>query len=131
MKNLLILLIILIFKNCNPSKTTEVFDPTWQEESQKIASEICEKLRECINTQKIETNPKLNNFLLSTLSPTKCLEKNKKSNVYKLKGKDPTQIKQNYRTCKEHILQSNCESIIQEGFQKFPECGWIANLQKL
>lgn len=116
---------------CKPSKLPEFADGSWREESQKIASEICGKIRECALKQESKDKSKLHDFVLANLSSSKCIEKNKKSNVYRLRGENPIEIQNNYRLCHKQILQMECEELRKEGLQKTSECSWIAKLQNI
>lgn len=127
-------LFILFFStftlNCKGKKLNEFKDDSWREESQKIAVEICNKLTTCIE-DKESKDRKLQNFIESNLSASRCMDKNKKSNVYKLRGEDPSEIQKNFRTCHQQVLSMNCQEIRSGKINTTPECTWIEKLQML
>ncbi|MCC6275887.1 MAG: hypothetical protein IT569_08510, partial [Leptospiraceae bacterium] len=73
------IVIILFLFGCKGKKESEFKDDKWREESQKIASDLCEKLKSCSSQVLDKIKPSLRKYAESELRSDKCTEKNKKS----------------------------------------------------
>jgi hypothetical protein len=108
----------------------EVQDEVWRFESQKIASEICTKLFSCSKKLIANLPSKYQSFTTMELSSLRCIEKNKKSNIYFLRGNDPERIKTAYRNCNKSLIELNCEEITSGAISKIDDCKYSEQIQK-
>ncbi|MBE7413126.1 MAG: hypothetical protein L6Q54_12155 [Leptospiraceae bacterium] len=126
----IIFLFLLALVSCKTKKESEFKDDKWREESQKIASDICEKLKNCAGDVLSRIKPSLQKYAESELRSDKCTEKNKKSRVYLLKGYDPKLIQENVRDCYMKIMKLSCDEIREDKISNIESCMIMEKIQK-
>ncbi len=124
------IVIILFLFGCKGKKESEFKDDKWREESQKIASDLCEKLKSCSSQVLDKIKPSLRKYAESELRSDKCTEKNKKSRVYLLKGYDPKFIQDNVRDCYSKSMGLTCEEIQGDKMMAIESCTIMRKIQK-
>lgn len=127
----LLCLLLVSFGNCKKKKLAEFHDELWRRESLEMASNLCSKLLECANPIIEKIEPKLQNFTKSQMSSNQCVEKFKKSNVFRLRGENPDLIKEAYRSCYFASLELNCSDLQNGKIQTIDTCNQIKAIQKL
>lgn len=134
MKIQIFYLIVLVFfsaiTECKKIKEKEFNDPEWRKESSEIAQGICEKLESCKSDELSKIKKSLQNYAALELKPEKCVDKNKKSRIYLLKGNDPNNIKQVARDCYSQIQKYSCDEIKSGSIKLNNSCEKMRMLQQ-
>lgn len=127
----IIIFCILLVYECSPKpKKKGIVDEGWRQESLKISASICKKFQECNSLLAEKINPSLKKLFSSEIREDKCSEKNKKSNIYELRGGDPEHIKSVTRKCAALIQSAPCQDIENKSFLQNPDCMEMRNLQR-
>lgn len=127
---LLISIALFILSSCKGKKESELKDDQWREESQKIASDLCEKFQSCANSIMEKVKPSLRKYAESEIRSDKCTEKNKRSRVYLLKGYDPKFIQEKVRDCYAKSMALSCEKIQQDAIMQIESCVIMKKIQQ-
>jgi hypothetical protein len=126
----LILLLVPIVQ-CS-EKISGIEDPIWQEESLKIAAEICGKIAACGKEtgafQGLEVAQA--NLTEKRLQEASCQEYHRKTNIFHLAGADPDLIKQSTRECHKQMLELSCDDLVNKKFLAFGACDRMGKIQK-
>lgn len=131
-RNLPILILLFSMGMHCTKKKAGIQDPIWQEESLKIASDICARISECMKSSHSTENLELSKSDLakSKLQEAACQEKHRKTNVFLLIGTNPDTIKEAARNCHSNIMAFNCEDLRNKKFLTSPACQTMAKIQK-
>jgi hypothetical protein len=127
-KTLFFFLILLI--TCKPVTKKGIEDSSWQEESIKIASDLCGIYEKCSEDSLKDLPDPISKQAKEEISPNNCIEKNKKSNVYQLKVNDVEGIKHAYRECGNFVRSLSCDEITSGKIQTNSSCKIISLAMK-
>ncbi len=127
-KTLFFFLILLII--CKPVTKKGIEDSSWQEESLKIASELCGIFEKCSEVTLKGLPEPMFKQAKEEISSNNCIEKNKKSNIYQLKVSDIESIKNAYRECGTFVKSLSCEEITKGKIQTNNSCNIISLAMK-
>ncbi|MCE9501762.1 MAG: hypothetical protein K8R21_14870 [Leptospira sp.] len=123
-------IVIMLAISCSEKKEKELKDDSWREESQKIASVICDKFQACSEDIFKKIKPSLKKYAESEIRSDRCTEKNKKSRVFLLKGFDPEFIKKTVRSCFESFQKLSCSELKADALSKIESCQVMEKIQK-
>ena len=125
-----LLFFFLIFLiTCKPAVKKGIEDPSWQEESLKISSELCSIFVKCSEATLQNIPDYMEKQAGEEIAPNNCIEKNKKSNVYNLKVSDPESIKTAYRECAVFIKTLSCNDVTSGMIQQNNFCKIVSLAQ--
>jgi len=125
-----LLFFFLIFLiTCKPAAKKGIEDPSWQEESLKISSELCSIFVKCSEAPLQKIPDYMAKQAGEEIVPNNCIEKNKKSNVYNLKVSDPESIKTAYRECAGFIKTLSCNDVTNGMVQQNNFCKIVSLAQ--
>jgi biopolymer transport protein ExbB/TolQ len=127
----ILLFAIFSISNCKKKKLPEFHDEIWRRESLEMASSFCAKYLECSAPVIEKLDKKLQNFAKNQMSTSECVERFKKSNVFRLRGEIPDTIKNSYRTCFVEFQKLNCDDLQNGKLDSLGECNQIRAIQKL
>lgn len=126
-----VLLPILILIHCS-KKEQGVKDYVWQEESLKMAGEICKKISECGKQTGTFDGLDSSKATLaeSRLQEANCQEYHRKTNVFLLIGSDPEYIKKSARECHQAMTNLSCDDLVNKKFKNISACEEMGRIQK-
>lgn len=127
--SLIVLLVPII--HCS-DKISGIEDPLWQEESLKIAAEICGKISACGKETGAFQGLDLAqaNLTEKRLQEASCQEYHRKTNVFHLAGASPSIIKDSTRACHKQMLELSCDELVSKKFLSFKACDTMGRIQK-
>ena len=130
MHKIFILVILFTILFCKPKVKKGIDDPIWREESNKIASEICNYMEKCSATTIEKLPDYMQKQVKEEISTPNCIEKNKKSNIYNLRVNDPESAKTAFRECFKYLKTLSCEEMVNAGISKNDFCNTTTLLQE-
>ncbi|WCL49726.1 LA_2478/LA_2722/LA_4182 family protein [Leptospira sp. GIMC2001] len=128
---ILLILFFLCQIDCK-DRSKGVDDPFWREESLKIAGEICKKIANCGKETGAFIGLELSHTQLAEnrLQEASCHEHHRNTNVYKLIGDNPDQIRSLTRDCYKEIIEMGCSDLVDKKYKKIVACELMGRIQR-
>ncbi|MCC5813377.1 MAG: hypothetical protein JJT78_01355 [Leptospira sp.] len=134
---LIILTLFLTFALSHCSKKNEgIVDYSWQEESLKMAGEVCQKISECGKETGAFSGLDKSKATLAEnrLQEANCQEYHRKTNVFLLivpsEETTPDMIKNSARECHTAMTKLSCNDLVNKRYNNIPACEEMGRIQK-
>lgn len=113
---------------CKPNKGFD--DPSWKEESQKMAISLCQHFQSCLKDSDWKAIPeKWRSLAQSRIQEGNCQNEFRKSNIFFLKVPDPNSAKEAYTKCTTFTLALSCEQLKNKEMELSTDCTLVNSLQ--
>ncbi|MCZ8341482.1 MAG: hypothetical protein O9301_00470 [Leptospira sp.] len=108
------------FFSCKKGKSNAPLE--WQNESLRLTSDICIKIRDCGEGSFNSISEEKRKFVIDQLSETNCQKRFRESEAYKVSGEKLLIIQKLYRNCHEEILKQTCADLKSNSIDRIPSC---------
>jgi hypothetical protein len=131
----LTIFLILTLSHCS-KKIEGITDYSWQEESLKMAADVCQKISECGKETGAFSGLDKSKATLAEnrLQEANCQEYHRKTNVFLLivpsEDVTPDMIKKSARECHTAMTKLSCNDLVNKQYNNIPACEEMGKIQK-
>lgn len=129
MNKLLICISFFYLIGCKPKPFKAIEDSAWRDETVEITSDLCKKFEICSESLILNLPKNMQNHVKEEISFSNCIEKNKKSNIYKLAVPNINEAKIAFRECANFIKNLSCEDLSSGKIKENEFCKSVTLIQ--